>query len=42
MLAVHRGEFSFGNRQDDFIIEESVPLSVNEPHDHCATARSRR
>ncbi len=29
-------------RQDDFIIEDCVPLSVNEPNDHCATARSRR
>ena len=28
-------------RQGDFIIEDCVPLSVNEPHDHCATARSR-
>ena len=29
-------------RQGDFVIEDSVPLSVNEPHDRCATARSMR
>ncbi len=32
----------FGDRQRDFKIEDSVPLSVYETHDHCATARSRR
>ena len=25
----------------NLLIEDCVPLSVNEPHDHCATARSR-
>ncbi len=30
------------DRQGDYLKEDCVPLSVNEPHDHCATARSRR
>ena len=29
-------------RQEEFIIEDSVPLTMHGPHDHCATAQSRR
>ena len=31
-----------GRRAKRLIIEDFVPLSVYEPHDHCATARSMR